>query len=677
MKKYYQYIKKLLSFSNSNKNHELESELFAVKESIRNLLQITERQAYQLLQKYAQQISILERVVFDNQINNSFLDNSDSIISEKILSILTKQPTTYVLAIPFTKSTIILILKLIQIAEHNINILETPLTKKYIKPLLPANNDKFKLCSMKEMLEIKPEKTILITFPDHQISSYNTMYTTNFLGQQCFFSGIETVLLFNKDLTIYTTVLTNNKKYKAIEIENYKKTSESQPEQITQFITWLANNVEKMIQAIPEDVLSWRYIDSKTCRNYYYLHLKEIKILEGFLYTSELTGHITNALCNATIDKLKTLQTNLIFTHINKTENNNSTYKNKPLAHYIHPSNLPRITHNSFNYLLKVLRNNSSILANISLKKEREDTSSLKKVFKQILNFNDLEAVKTIKQYKDSKIKSSILKLQIPFMPHSTLVDFLKNKIVIKNRERLEQIIETNNPIIIFTPHYGDFVLGWMRLVIELTKYRNTSIFFDSPNINPNNRVYTELALTFSQKYNLKVLYNEGNSALKGLKALRNNGILGIMPDVYQLSTSSTYIPFLNQLAIAMTGTAFFAVKTKANIFPMYCYESENNNLELFIQEEINVPNTGNFEKDIYMTTLNIFNNIQQQLIKSPAHWVYWANYKNQLLPNISSKTSQSDWEQQLSVLQKLITSTKIKNVLSEFVKNTNSHNLL
>ncbi|HEV2707872.1 MAG TPA: hypothetical protein VGV59_18275 [Pyrinomonadaceae bacterium] len=227
-----------------------------------------------------------------------------------------------------------------------------------------------------------------------------------------------------------------------------------------------------------------------------------------------------------------------------------------------------------------------------------------------------------IKKHWRSKFQSEFERIQLNAMPREQLIRFCRTHVEIEGERNFRAACESSRPVIFFTPHYGNFAFACVHLTIEVGAYKTISFFYDSPEVNPTTAMYKGLIERL--ECNAKTLYNDKTAVLKGLRALKNGNALGMMPDVYEYNPGLMYVPFFGRLAVAMGGTAFFALKSDALLIPLYCYRRSGGRFIIKYGAPVELSRTDDFARDMYVTTARIHADMQRQLTALPEHWVYW-----------------------------------------------------
>jgi lauroyl/myristoyl acyltransferase len=227
-----------------------------------------------------------------------------------------------------------------------------------------------------------------------------------------------------------------------------------------------------------------------------------------------------------------------------------------------------------------------------------------------------------VKRHWRARFQSEFERVQLNGMPREQLRRYCMARVEVEGAEHVRAACESPEPLILFTPHFGSFAIACLRAILDVEQHKTISLFYDPPEVNPTTAVYRPLIERLG--CNSKVLLNDRTAALKGLRALKNGNALGIMPDVYSYNLGMMFVPFFGRLAVAMGGTAFFALKSNARLIPTYCRRRGRGRFVLQYGAPIELSRTGDFARDVYNTTARIFANIQEQLTALPEHWIYW-----------------------------------------------------
>lgn len=265
----------------------------------------------------------------------------------------------------------------------------------------------------------------------------------------------------------------------------------------------------------------------------------------------------------------------------------------------------------------------------------------------------EIEAL--IKRNWRSRFQTEFDRIRLGTMPREQLMSFCHARVEIDGESHFQAACESPRPVVFFTPHYGNFAIACLRLVMDIERYKKISVFYDPPEINPTTAIYKELIERLG--CNCKILFNDRTAVLKGLRALKHGNALGIMPDVFEYNPGIMYVPFFGRLTAAMGGTAFFALKSDALLIPVYCHRRARSRFVLRYGEPVELSRTGDFERDLHLTTAKIFADIQKQLTALPEHWVYWASLYDRFgfAADIELPRGEESWLTRFSALRRAL----------------------
>jgi KDO2-lipid IV(A) lauroyltransferase len=289
-----------------------------------------------------------------------------------------------------------------------------------------------------------------------------------------------------------------------------------------------------------------------------------------------------------------------------------------------------------------------------------DETARLKHNFS--LAFPHLSAAELrelVIKHRRATFQSEYERKQLDMMPGAQLRDFCMKRIDVEGMEHLRAACEGDEPVVLFTPHYGSFAIGTMRAAMDIAPYKQFSLFYDSPEKNPTTHIYKGLIDRLD--VGTQVLYNNRTAILAGTRALRKGGVLGIMPDVYEYNLGLMYVPFFGDLTVAMGGTAFFALKANARLLPAYCWRRGRGRFAARYDAPIELSRTGDLSEDIYQTTVRIFANMQAQFTAAPEHWVYWDGFSDRMGYELEVRLPRANesWSEQFTKLRRAVATEK------------------
>jgi KDO2-lipid IV(A) lauroyltransferase len=193
----------------------------------------------------------------------------------------------------------------------------------------------------------------------------------------------------------------------------------------------------------------------------------------------------------------------------------------------------------------------------------------------------------------------------------------------------VERLARHSGPVVLLTPHYGTYLSASLKLLADVGPHKPFSIFFDDPSKNSTTGDYESIYRRYAS--GATVLFNNRRSVVTALKALQRHETLTMMPDVYEIGANHVVVPFLGGLTHAMTGTAFFALKSRALLVPVYSRPLRGLRCEVDVLDPIPLSDAEDFEQALYETTAAIFASMQARLLEQPEHWVYWSELNRRI----------------------------------------------
>jgi len=192
------------------------------------------------------------------------------------------------------------------------------------------------------------------------------------------------------------------------------------------------------------------------------------------------------------------------------------------------------------------------------------------------------------------------------------------NHIKIIGTNYLEEIKQSNKPVIFYSGHFANFELMAMELDkfgIKLAAiYRPLNNFF----LNP---VMEYLRM----KYICPNQIPKGRAGMRQIiKKVRNGYSIALMVD--QRVSEGPEIKFFNQPARTTTIPAQLALKYDCKLVPISLERKEDINFEMIVHEPYNIEKTENPDKDTENITLKINQIIEKMVIKNPTQWLWSHN---------------------------------------------------
>lgn len=598
----------------------------------------------------------------------------------EVIDELGAQNSTYLLALPLTTSSVALLAHLLKDSTRQFYIIDTPLTQTYLRTLTVASGNA-QLVPAAQMIghnrahRAAAGPVTYVTFPDHQTTATDTMWQVTFCGEKHLMPVVEPVLLFRGVGQLVTLDASTYDETGSFGLGVYTAEQPGEPPSEADaraVLEWLAGRVEDVFRAAPAEVLSWELSYTRASSRRALNALIKFKAIEGFLRAWHADGAGLNPeIKDWAVAELQSTQAQLSQSlepaHSARAPAQKTGAATTDTDVDLHPSPLlrqlilraPSTCARAFKLLADVdyyLHSNAhdQLRRNLALAFPDSSDSTLKSM---------------VKKHYRSGYQRVVTAIHLSNTSPEERKRYIETHTELRGAEQFRAACESPDSIVFFTPHYGEYIIGCLRGIMEVTRFKRVSIFYDPPEKNPVTVTYRRLIESLD--CNVSVLYNDKTAVLKGLRALRNGGALALMPDVYEINNGAMCVPFFGRLMVAMGGTAFFALKGNARLMPVYCYRRSASRFILQLDDPVEVSRTGNFSEDLYRTTVNIFKSIERQLSVMPEHWVYWNSVRDRfrLAADIELPREPESWAAQFAALRERFAydSTGLREFLDAF----------
>lgn len=192
--------------------------------------------------------------------------------------------------------------------------------------------------------------------------------------------------------------------------------------------------------------------------------------------------------------------------------------------------------------------------------------------------------------------------------------------VLVDGREYLDLARDSKRPVVLFTPHYGNFAIVALKLIQEIGRFKTVNSFHNPlPASHPMGDVenlFGRLGYGYTPISN-----NDDSAVLKAMRALRRGEVLTIMPDSFGMIGHTCYVPFFGHLVPAMAGTALFALRSNALVIGIYGCPEEGLQTTLRLSAPLEIEHSGDQETDMRNLATAIFRDMERQLRRSPEHW--------------------------------------------------------
>lgn len=271
------------------------------------------------------------------------------------------------------------------------------------------------------------------------------------------------------------------------------------------------------------------------------------------------------------------------------------------------------------------------------------------------------------REFWRSKYRRWVEHRQLESLAPSDLVRYARTHVEIEGEEYLRDALEGPEAVVVFTPHYGHFLLGTLRIALEAQGRKQISFFYNPPEKNPYSPTMVRLFERLGS--GAESVFNNKAGVLRVSKSLARGGAVGIMPDIYELEPGAMFVPFFGKLVIYMAGTAFFTLRFAARLLPGYCRRVGPDRFALEFDPPLVVGRKSSSPDDLFDVTAAIARNIETHIRRAPENWMYWETFRDRVAKAISLPPDACGWRRELAGLRERYRSYMplLSSLLAEF----------
>ena len=207
------------------------------------------------------------------------------------------------------------------------------------------------------------------------------------------------------------------------------------------------------------------------------------------------------------------------------------------------------------------------------------------------------------------------------FSEYVFLKNFQKNHnnlIKLSGTEYLDEIKNSNKPVVFVSGHFSNFEL----LGTKLNRYgiRFCAIY------RPLNNIFLNPIMEYLRlKYVCPIMIKKGRSNIRELlNNIKSGYSVIIIAD--QRTSEGKKIEFFNYPALTTTIPAQISLKYNYKIVPLRMERLSYNNFEMTVYKPFEYKKTDNYEKDSYNLTLEINKQLEKMILKKPEQWLWSHN---------------------------------------------------
>jgi len=189
------------------------------------------------------------------------------------------------------------------------------------------------------------------------------------------------------------------------------------------------------------------------------------------------------------------------------------------------------------------------------------------------------------------------------------------NLIKLKGTEYLDEIKNSNKPVVFVSGHFSNFeLLG--------TKLNQCGIRFCAI-YRPLNNIFLNPIMEYLRlKYVCPIMIKKGRSNIRELiNRIKDGYSVIILAD--QRTSEGKKIEFFNCPALTTTMPAQISLKYNCKIVPLYMERLSYNNFEMTVYKPFEYKKSDNYEKDSFNLTLEINKQLEKMILRKPEQWLW------------------------------------------------------
>jgi len=180
--------------------------------------------------------------------------------------------------------------------------------------------------------------------------------------------------------------------------------------------------------------------------------------------------------------------------------------------------------------------------------------------------------------------------------------------------EHMENALARQKGVIIVSGHLGNWELMGAYFASKTPTVAVAQKLYDPRFDN---------LVTWMRSEKLKIPMIKRGLALRGiLEALKSNNAICALVD-QDTGNDGVFVPFFGKPAWTQSGVARIAYKTGAALVPAFVVRGADGRFEMHVEREIEVPRTGDAEKDVLETVRRYTEVIESYVKAYPDQWVW------------------------------------------------------
>ncbi|MDP8262275.1 MAG: lysophospholipid acyltransferase family protein [Candidatus Ancaeobacter aquaticus] len=196
--------------------------------------------------------------------------------------------------------------------------------------------------------------------------------------------------------------------------------------------------------------------------------------------------------------------------------------------------------------------------------------------------------------------------------------------ISIEGREKIERVLARGKGVVAITAHIGN----WEYLALYFAQFiQHAGVDIVAREIYY--KKYDDLIVGLRKNNKVETIYTT-DSPKNILRALKNNRVVGMLPDQNVRHLNGVSIDFFGRKSHTLVGPVALARASGAGVVPAFLIRQKDNKYTIYIEDEIDLVCTDDKKNDIRENTIKWNSIFEEYILKYPDQWVWmhdrWKN---------------------------------------------------
>jgi len=200
-------------------------------------------------------------------------------------------------------------------------------------------------------------------------------------------------------------------------------------------------------------------------------------------------------------------------------------------------------------------------------------------------------------------------------MPFMDVDDFYRRRLRYYGfDEYVLPAVAAGNGVIVISGHLGNPELGAQGMLP-----RGVKVFALTEPLQPARLSRLVDSLRASKGHSIAPVGFAG--VRRAIQTLRQGGVLALVGD-RDIEGPKASLPFFGEEALMPTGPIELALRSGATVIPSFCVRTEQDGIDAYLEEPLELERTDDMERDIRTNTLRFLARLERRLREHPDQWV-------------------------------------------------------